>query len=323
MFDESLLDKLCCPLLKSRLSYKSGELVSEEGRRYPVVNGIPYLVPRQGDLPAYTHVGLKKIYDENQYYLSHSLSRKEAFGFVGDIIVATNGNLYRGARPVAPPVPVPRNPFGRGPLELLDIGCNFGRWSIAYAQMGYTVFGIDPHLKALLAAQQLCEAQGVTPRPAFVAADARYLPFKSHALSNVFSYSVLQHLSRQNLLLVLGEVSRVLRGEGRSFIQMPNALGMRNQLPLMRRGYTSGDEFDVRYYLPMDLLSMFSSCIGASSLEVDCFLGLNVRSEDLSIVKKRYRPVILANRVFMGAAEKVPALKWVADSLYVLSVKSP
>lgn len=308
MIDRFLLDKLCCPVLKSALSYKNSELVSEEGRRYPVVNGIPYLLLEQDDLPSFTHKGLGKLYDENKYFLNNPLPREEAFSFIGDIIVATNGNLYRGARPSAPPVPVPRNPFGGGRLDLLDVGCNFGRWSIAYAQRGFRVFGVDPHLKALLAAQQLCEALDIKPRPYFVAADARYLPFKDSSFASVFSYSVLQHLSRQNLLSVLEEVSRILGAGGRSFIQMPNALGVRNQLPLMRRGYTTGDEFDVRYYLPADLLAMFASRIGASSLEIDCFLGLNVRSEDLSIVRRRYRPVI----------EQI-AHSWVSRIIFLLS----
>lgn len=89
----------------------------------------------------------------------------------------------------------------------------------------------------------------------------------------------------------------------------------------MRRGYNTGDEFDVRYYLPADLLAMFASRIGALSLEIDCFIGLNIRSEDLSFVRRRYQPVILANRALMGFANNVIALKWLADSLYVLSIK--
>ena len=85
-------------------------------------------------------------------------THKEIDPFVQERIPATNGFLYQSLRFRLPRYPIPelRLPGGRG-KRLLDIGCNWGRWSIAAARKGYTVSGIDPVPQAILAARRVAE----------------------------------------------------------------------------------------------------------------------------------------------------------------------
>ena len=75
---------------------------------------------------------------------------------------ATNGILYKDAIGKLDhyPIPVLRMPPGAG-RRLLDIGCNWGRWSIAAARLGYRPIGIDPSLGAVLAAKRVSEKLGL------------------------------------------------------------------------------------------------------------------------------------------------------------------
>ena len=50
--DEGLLEKLVCPLTRSRLRVEGDVLVAEVGGlRYPIREGIPILLPESAELP--------------------------------------------------------------------------------------------------------------------------------------------------------------------------------------------------------------------------------------------------------------------------------
>jgi hypothetical protein len=72
--------------------------------------------------------------------------------FVG----ATSGHGYRHLVGVLRDYPIPafRMPPGQGEL-LLDVGCSWGRWSIAASRAGYRVVGIDPSLGAAKSARRV------------------------------------------------------------------------------------------------------------------------------------------------------------------------
>src|SRR5207245_1066811 len=73
--------------------------------------------------------------------------------YVQEQVAATNGRLYIPliGKLKRYPIPYLRMPDGDG-LAFLDIGCNWGRWSMAAASKGYVVVGIDPCLDAIRAA---------------------------------------------------------------------------------------------------------------------------------------------------------------------------
>src|SRR6185436_11504330 len=157
--------------------------------------------------------------------------------FVQGEIPYTSGNLYFSVQHKLTRYPIPETRLRKGNGErLLDIGCNWGRWSIAAAQKGYKPIGIDPSLDAVLAARRVSKQLGVETD--FVVGDARYLPFLADSFDTVFSYGVFQHFSKENVRTSLDEIGRVLKRDGNTLIQMPNKYGIRQYQQYRRRGYT-------------------------------------------------------------------------------------
>jgi 2-polyprenyl-3-methyl-5-hydroxy-6-metoxy-1,4-benzoquinol methylase len=108
---------------------------------------------------------------------------------VSVIIAATSGYAYKHLVGKLRTYPIPdlRLPAVDG-KTLLDIGCNWGRWSVAAARKGYRVVGVDPSLGAIMAARRVARQLDVDID--YIVADARYLPFEDGTL-DVFSYSVI------------------------------------------------------------------------------------------------------------------------------------
>jgi SAM-dependent methyltransferase len=108
--------------------------------------------------------------------------------------VGSSGNLYRSLVGNLPRYPIPdlRLPEGEGRL-FVDLGCHWGRWSIAAARKGYRAIGVDPNLRAVLAARRVARQMGIAVE--FIVGDGRHLPFSRASIDRVFSYSVLQHFT--------------------------------------------------------------------------------------------------------------------------------
>ena len=228
-------------------------------------------------------------------------------------IVKTHGNLYRGRSLDRYPIPV----FPLGPGEgrsLLDIGCNWGRWTIAAAQAGYRVTGVDPSEKAIAAATRVAAQLGV--EAAFTAGDARQLPFGDDSFDAVFSYSVLQHLSKADVRIAAAEIGRVLRPRGTALIEMPNARGLLNLARQAGRRFSEGTGFDVRYWTLAELRETFGQ-IGEVELSADGFLTLNPQPTDLDLLRRRHRSVVRVSEALRRASRKAPVLVRVADSVNV------
>ncbi len=240
--------------------------------------------------------------------------------FVQAQVAATNGRLYVPLLGHLPryPIPILRLPPGPG-LSFLDIGCNWGRWSVAAARAGYLVTGIDPQPKAVEAARRVARDLGVQVE--YGVACGESLPFPGESFDVVFSYSVLQHLAKDHVRRVLAEIARVLRPGGRALIQMPNHWGLRSLYNEVRRGFRLRGHFDVRYWNPGELRRTFQAAIGPSTLSVDGFFGLGIQAADLDLMPARFRAVIRSSEALRAASHRVPLLLRVADSLYVSSTK--
>jgi SAM-dependent methyltransferase len=321
LVDQNLLAILRCPASGQKLEIDAEGLTTIDGsHRYPVVAGIPCLIPA---LVNPTHVGNARRRDENRRLGSETVdvSDDAIYSFIDATIVRTGGNLFRGSRLNAA-YPIAKFPDGFLDGPILDIGCNWGRWTIGGAQTGHRMIGVDTGLRALLCAQELSRKLVPGRIPSFVLADARTLPFSAESIAGVFSYSVLQHFSKENMMVSLGEIQRVLRQGGRSLIQMPNRRALRSLLVLARRGFSEGSEFDVRYYSISELLQLFTQHIGRSDWRVDCFLGLNVHAHDRKFVRPSRRLIIDIAEALRRASETLPFLRRYADSVLVSSVKA-
>ncbi|HEX8907387.1 MAG TPA: methyltransferase domain-containing protein [Longimicrobiaceae bacterium] len=312
-------DDLVCPRDHLPLHRAGGGLACRQGHAYPVVDGIPVLLLRDAEQ---THgYALESLAAAD----GAGADRGEAAGggvdpFVQQEIVKTNGLMYRSLLGSLKEYPIPRldAPPGDG-ASFLDLGCNWGRWCVAAARLGYLPTGIDPSLEAVRAARRVARALGVRAR--FIVADARFLPFAGGSFDFVYSYSVLQHFSKENATTAIGEAGRVLKPGGRAMIEMPNVFGLRCLYHQARRGFREPRNFEVRYWTPRELRSTFARLVGAPKLSVDGFFSLNPQPADADLLPLRYRAVIRTSELLRRLSTVVRPLVGVADSLYVTARK--
>lgn len=94
--------------------------------------------------------------------------------------------------------------------RVLDLACGSGPHSLAWAERGYHVFGIDFDGDLLAAGRErVASAAPEAPVPAWVRGDATILPFSSGSFDIVFCNSLLEHVPAWES--VLSETARVLR----------------------------------------------------------------------------------------------------------------
>ncbi len=356
--DPWYLSHLVCPRDHQDLREAGGRLVCASGHKYPVVDGVPVMLlddvaqtmpiadaslararaatfanlanlvngvtsaadPASPDL----YLETLGITDEERTRLNAlaASGRNPIDPVVAFMVGATSGYMYRHVIGTLASYPIPelRLPPGHG-KSLLDIGCNWGRWSIAAARKGYDVVGIDPSLGGVMAARRVSRSLGLSCR--FIVGDARYLPFRAGSFDDVFSYSVLQHLSREDVGLVVKGIGRTLATGGTSFVQMPTIFGVRCLYHQARRRFAEGRGFDVRYWTIPALERLFGREVGPPTISVDCYFGIGLQRSDFALMTPALKVVLASSEAVRGVSRFVPFLKYVADSVYVTAVKAP
>ena len=340
ILDPWYLENLICPVDGGPLIWDAGrsELVSQNGsRRYPVVDGIPVMLP--ADI-APTLEGInasrEKIADGAPWYVdSVLLSDEQKKGILelakqssnidpvaAYLVAATNGlgYVHLVGKLTQYPIPEIRLPDGNG-KTLLDIGCSWGRWCSAAGHKGYQPIGIDPSLGAVMAARRVTQSLGIPAR--FIVGDARHLPLREGCIDTVFSYSVIQHFSVPDAIQTIAHVGRVLKPAGNCMIQMPTKFGIRCLINQARRGFRETHGFEVRYWSLADLRTTFGQHVGSAEFAVDCFFGIGWQPSDAHLMPPSLRAVIRASEALRALSRTVPLLTQVADSVYVLAAKTP
>jgi SAM-dependent methyltransferase len=290
-----------------------------------VVEGIPVLLGKElAATHPYRDATLRAV--EGRSRPEVAVHQPSLYGtidpFVQEEIVRTNGNLYRHLHGRLPRYPIPalRLPPGEG-RALLDVGCNWGRWTLAAAGAGYRAVGVDPWIEAARAGQRVARQLGRDV--AFVVGDARQLPFLDGSFEAAFSYSVLQHFDKSDARVGLAEMARVTSVGGTVLVQMPNLLGLRQAYNFARqRLRRDQNPFRVRYWTHGELRRVFEELVGPSTVSVDGYFSLNPQGTDLDLLPPRYRWVIRASEALRHLSSTVPPLRLVADSLYVQSTNA-
>lgn len=316
-----LLDHLVCPRENLKLELRNDTLVCADGHIYPIHDGVPILLVDDAEVTHdYINQTLKQVSQPkaagdpgNDLFDSNQVDE-----FVQSEIPYTSGILYFSTRHKLSRYPIPeiRLPEGSGQW-LLDIGCNWGRWSIAAAQKGYRPIGIDPSLDAVLAARRVSKQLGVETD--FVVGDARFLPFATSSFDTVFSYGVFQHFSKANVRISLDEAVRVLRPQGNALFQMPNRYGIRQYQQHRRRGFTEGEGFEVRYWTPAELMDTFENRFGETRMTADCYFGLGIQTKDADLLPFKYKVIVYSSEVLRRLSVIIKPLTKVADSVYLES----
>jgi len=294
---------------------QDGALSCSDGHRYPVVDGIPILL--DPDAPptqrGYWATDGDEVYPADE---RHQAAGDDVDEYVRWILRGTCGNLYDAER--IRHYPIPGLPVA-GPGRLLDIGSNWGRWTVAAARAGFDAVGIDQSLGAIRAARRV-SSQLCAPIDLAVA-DARHLPFADASFDVVFSYSVLQHLSHEDVATSISECARVLKSNGRALHQFPSTHGALSLYRQASRRFRQPGGFEVRYWQPAALRRLFDSLIGPTRLVPDAFFTLNPHAGDLSELTWRARWVVRTSRGLTALAERVPPVALAADSLWVCSTR--
>lgn len=336
--------RLACPVDRSPLTLVSGgRLVCHLKHSFPVIEGVPVLLNPLAEQTI--HVAQQSIDNaeraskncssDDPYYLqSIGVSESERLlverlieqgsdsvdPVVSVLIAATNGYMYKHLIGKLETYPIPdiRLPNSDG-ASLLDVGCNWGRWTLAAAKKGYTAVGIDPSLGAIMAAKRVARHLGV---PAlFLVADARYLPFHDQVFQTAFSYSVLQHFSKEDANLALEEIGRILSPGGDALVQMPNRLGPRCLYHQLRRGFREATGFEVRYWTLRELVGAFKTKIGTPQISIDCFFGIGIQECDYRLMPRSLKLVTFCSKILRLLGRKLTWLTHFADSVYVSAKK--
>ncbi len=320
--NEWLRNHLACPRDKKPLRDSGDRLSCDDGHSYPVFDGIPVMLV--DDVETTHDYITKTLAKVSAADCIDTVSRNGSTddGAIDEFVQAeipyTSGNLYFSVQHKLTRYPIPDTRLAPGNGErLLDIGCNWGRWSIAASKKGYRTIGLDPSLDAVLAARRVSRQLGVEPD--FVVGDARFLPFLDNAFDRVFSYGVFQHFSKDNVRASLEEVARVLKPNGITLIQMPNKYGLRQYQQYRRRGYTEGEAFEVRYWTPAELMKTFEEKFGRTKMTTDCYFGLGIQPSDADLLPFKYKMIIQSSEVLRWMSEIIKPLTKIADSVYLES----
>jgi SAM-dependent methyltransferase/uncharacterized protein YbaR (Trm112 family) len=333
-------ENLACPVDHSTLRSAGEELVCANGHHFPVIDGVPVML-RPDVAPTISLADASWLRATQQtldsrapelYLESLGISEAEKIELlqlahaggpidpvVAYLVAATNGLMYRHLIGKLDRYPIPNIPLQVGAgRRLLDVGCSWGRWSLAASARGYETVGVDPSLGAVMAARRVARQLGASTR--FVVGDARHLPFPAASVDVVYSYSVLQHFSEPDAQLAVAEMGRLLRANGTAKVQMPTRFGIRCLYHQARRGFRAARAFEVRYRTLPELRQLFAS-VGPSRFEADCYFGIGLQASDAHLMTPGLRAITAASETLKRVSRRLPILTRIADSVFVESSK--
>jgi ubiquinone/menaquinone biosynthesis C-methylase UbiE len=111
------------------------------------------------------------------------------------------------------------NPSGK---SILDYGSGSGGVSIAFAENGARMKGVEVDSRLVGIAEQHVALYDLPHKPEFLHYDGRNLPFPNESFDAVISISVLEHVT--DPVRYIAEASRVLKPEGHFYLAFPNRL---------------------------------------------------------------------------------------------------
>jgi 2-polyprenyl-3-methyl-5-hydroxy-6-metoxy-1,4-benzoquinol methylase len=319
-----LLEHLVCPRDHLALKLDGDCLVCFGGDRYTCVDGIPVMILSETrETDSFCRRTFEEVENRQRACTEETPEVSLVHGvdtYVQETIVRGAGRLYDPKVRKLTGYPIPKFPLAlTSGKTLLDIGCDWGRWSISAFQQGYQVVGIDPLLSTVRAARRVARQCGIGID--FLVAEATHLPFSSQSFDVVFSYAVFQHFPKKAVAVSLAEVSRTLKTPGMSLIQMANQFGLRNLATQIVNRFQEAGFFGVRFWAPAELARLFSQTIGPTTVAAQQFFVLNAPPADSSLLPRRYRLLVKVSAALTRTARRVPGMVYLADSVWVRSVR--
>ena len=325
--DENNLDKwyvnnLVCPLDKSELIYKNDSLVCKKNyHKYLVYKNTPIMLVDE-------YMSVESNFSKKSLSIIKNNKINETYFGIEDDYVdkhvqknvsATNSNFYKSLVGKLKKYPIPNFPITKNSgLNLLDVGCGWGRWTIASNNSGFNSVGLDPSIESILAAKRVSKQLGKNIR--FIVGDACYLPFKENTFDNCFSYSVVQHFSKLEALKTLEEIKYVLKPNGYSQIQMLNKHGLRSAYVRIKHFLFKKKYFDTTYYSPKELIQMFENKIGKTNIEVASFFT-QAQITEYDLFPFWNKLIFKLSSYLNNKSQTLDFLKKFADNFYIISKK--
>jgi SAM-dependent methyltransferase len=303
--------RLVCPIHRTKLISGRDVLKCEAGHVFPVYDGIPVLMVPDNQ-PMYLPFA-----EPSAELASQALDSAAIDPFVQQNLIRTNGKLYARLRGKLKSYPIPDLPLPAGEgRSFLDVGSNWGRWTIAAARQGYRAIGMDVSLSAARAGRRVARQLGV--EAGFVVADARHMPFQDRTFDVCFSFSVLQHFEKDLARQAVEEMSRVANTGGRLLVQMANRRGLLQRINQARQALARNrSPFRVHYWTPRELQAMFQDAVGPTKIYAAGFFSLDAQRADLDLLPWREAALVRLSETLRRASRHWPPLAAMADSLYV------
>jgi ubiquinone/menaquinone biosynthesis C-methylase UbiE/uncharacterized protein YbaR (Trm112 family) len=237
----ALMESLACPICHSALAPKGDTLRCASDHEFPVVDGVPVLLP--GDQDA-QHASQREIYDRvyagrGHYHLE--LWQRAYVQKLGRMLGWKGGTF-------------------------LDVGAGGDGYTVVEAaRQGAIAAGCDLSLVAMRQARRFAVGEGVDERTLFVVCTAESLPFHDASFDSAAAVHVLEHLPDDRK--AASEVARVMRPGGRVFIGVPNSFD--NMPAVLRPIYRWHDQRigHLRQYSP-DQLTAVTSAAGLQTDQV-------------------------------------------------------
>lgn len=128
-FDPWFERELVCPRDKRELHRDGKHLMCRQLHRYPIVDGIPIMLI--DDIAQTAPDVVRRSLAGADSSVVDTTTNGVVDSYVQKSIVGTNGNLYGAIAGKLPRYPIPEirlAPAREGARDLLDLGCNWGRW---------------------------------------------------------------------------------------------------------------------------------------------------------------------------------------------------
>lgn len=167
----------------------------------------------------------------------------------------------------------------------------------------------------MLTAKRIARKLGV--EATFVVGDARHMPFADRSFDAVFSYSVLQHFSKENSRHTLSHAARCLKPGGACLIQLAQTFGLRQIMLQAQRGFRPARGIEVHQWTVPEMKRTFRELIGSTRVRVDGFFNLNSQLRDLPLLPLKSRVIVRTSEALRKLSGYLPPLIYVADSINV------
>jgi hypothetical protein len=330
---EELLKNFCiCPnCKKNKLKNVNNNQLSCENchEKYPIIYGIPVLITRgkceKLNLNYYEENIEKKLLESNDF----ELNQFKIIKCFEELLPLTSGFLYKNIKKLEK-YPIGNIPFKKinknYDLNLLDVGCGWGRWTINASQKNYKSIGIDISLKSLIIAKKISEQYNLE-NCKFVCCDVLDMPLKEGIFDKVFSYSFLQHFSEKNLIILLKLIANKMKVNATFKTQMINRYGLRSIYNILRIKFYNKkmieqkiisnndiENFDVRYFSIKKINEIFNKFFFVKEIKNNSFFT-QALIEDFIILNNKYKFFLILSTLFNFFAKYISLLKYFSDNL--------